>query len=159
MAEQVVGLGAMVVSDDPKDVLTTYSLGSCIGVSLYDRDLHLGGLIHCMLPLSTADKANAEVQPSLFVDTGVLGMLREFARRGSKVRGIDAKIAGASSFHDSSRTFRIGAKNETAVRKILWKNGVLISGEDVGGSVPRNMTLDIANGRTTVIIARRSSAL
>jgi len=36
------------------------------------------------------------------------------------------------------------------VRKILWKNNILISGEDVGGSKPRTMVLDMSTWRVTI---------
>ena len=38
------------VSADPSHVLVTYSLGSCIGVCLYNRDAHTGGMLHYLLP-------------------------------------------------------------------------------------------------------------
>jgi len=51
---------------------------------------------------------------------------------------------------DDKRFFRIGEKNYMVVRKILWKNNILISGEDVGGSKPRTMVLDMSTWRVTI---------
>ena len=31
-------------------VLTTIGLGSCVAIALYDRDAHVGGLAHILLP-------------------------------------------------------------------------------------------------------------
>jgi chemotaxis receptor (MCP) glutamine deamidase CheD len=36
------------------------------------------------------------------------------------------------------------------LRQLLWKNGVLISGEDVGGSVSRTLSLEIATGAVRI---------
>ncbi len=45
----IVGMGRIVVERDPA-VLSCIGLGSCIGVSLYDKEKKIGGLAHIMLP-------------------------------------------------------------------------------------------------------------
>ena len=59
-----VGISEMKVSNDVDDVLVTYSLGSCIGLALYDPVVRVAGLIHCMLPLSQIDKEKARANPN-----------------------------------------------------------------------------------------------
>lgn len=49
MMEVVVGVGDMKVSNDPEVVLATYSLGSCIGLSIYDPIVRVGGMLHLLL--------------------------------------------------------------------------------------------------------------
>ena len=51
----VVGVGDMKVSNDSESMLVTYSLGSCIGVAIYDPVIKVGGLLHYMLPESSLD--------------------------------------------------------------------------------------------------------
>jgi len=34
-----------------------------------------------------------------------------------------------------------------ALRKILWKNNILIKAEDIGGQVSRTVRLDLATGK------------
>ncbi len=46
--------------------------------------------------------------------------------------------------------FDIGKRNYLAIRKILWKNGMFIDGEDVGGFSPSNVYMNIAHGTVTV---------
>lgn len=48
---------------------------------------------------------------------------------------------------DREGVFNIGKRNYLALRKILWKAGVLVQGEDVGGHLSRTVRLDIASGR------------
>jgi hypothetical protein len=43
--------------------------------------------------------------------------------------------------------FDIGKRNHLALRKILWKAGVLLSGEAVGGTTSRTVRLEIDGGR------------
>ena len=44
----------------------------------------------------------------------------------------------------------MGRRNVIAARGILWRNGVLVEGEDIGGTVPRTLTMGAADGRVTV---------
>ena len=140
----------MAVSDDPADVLTTYSLGSCIGLSLYDPVACVGGMIHCMLPLSRLDPAKAKANPCMFTDSGVPALLQEMLNRGARKRNLIAKLAGSAKLLDERGTFKIGERNYTVMRKILWKNDILIAAEEVGGTIARTMILHMEDGRTVL---------
>lgn len=140
----------MAISDDPEDVLVTYSLGSCIGLSLYDPDACVGGMIHCMLPLSRIDPVKAQASPAMFTDTGVPALLQGMLNRGARKRNLIAKLAGAAKLLDENGTFKIGERNYTVMRKILWKNDILIAAEDVGGTIARTMYLHMGDGRTVL---------
>ena len=56
-----------------------------------------------------------------------------------KLKKFVAKVAGASEIQNRPDMFRIGKRNYASLRKMLWRNRILISGEDVGGSVPRTL--------------------
>lgn len=53
MNKRIVGVGDMIVSNDPEDIIVTYALGSCLGVVIYDPVANVGGMLHAMLPDST----------------------------------------------------------------------------------------------------------
>jgi chemotaxis protein CheD len=145
-----VDISDMKLSNSPTDVIVTYSLGSCVGVTLYDPIAGVGGMIHCMLPLSKIDPDKAKIKPYMFVDTGVATMLGKLYALGAQRQNIIAKVAGAGSPLGREETFRIGQRNYTILRKFLWKNNILIDKEDVGGSKARTLYLYMADGRTTV---------
>ena len=149
-ANITVNISDLKLSRNPDDVIVTYSLGSCVGVTLYDPVAKVGGMIHCMLPLSKIDPEKARMKPYMFVDTGVVAMLSELYAMGAQRQNIVAKVAGAGSPLGQESTFRIGQRNYTILRKLLWKNSILIDKEDVGGSKARTMYLYLADGRTTV---------
>ena len=149
----IVGVADMRYSNQPDDVIITYSLGSCIGLTLYDTAMRIGGLVHCMLPLSKIDAAKAEANPFMFIDSGVSAILQTLFDMGAQRRTLVAKVAGGAQIMDDKGMFNIGERNNTVVRKMLWKNNILISGEDVGGSCPRTMSLDLATGKTVLKIA------
>ncbi|MFW6457650.1 MAG: chemotaxis protein CheD [Planctomycetota bacterium] len=147
---ETVGIGDMCVSVDPTDVLVTYSLGSCVGLALYDASCGVGGLIHCMLPLSRMNKQKANARPCMFVDTGVSAMLQEMFDRGAQRKNIIARVAGGAHMLDRKRTFRVGQRNYAVLRKILWKNDILIESDDVGGTVSRTMFFHVGSGDTAI---------
>ena len=46
----VIGVGDMAVSNNDTVTLSTYALGSCVGIVAYDPNSHAGGILHIMLP-------------------------------------------------------------------------------------------------------------
>jgi chemotaxis protein CheD len=150
-----IGISEMAISRSPEETLITYSLGSCVGLALFDPDLGIGGMVHSMLPLSKIDPAKAAKNPYMFVDTGVPALLQAMFDLGVRKGRLVAKVAGGSAIMDEKGIFNIGERNCTVLRKLLWKNDILVSGEDTGGSVPRTMSLRMATGKTILKIAGR----
>ncbi len=147
---RIVGISEMFVSRDPEDVVVTYSLGSCVGLSLYDPVAKVGGMVHCMLPLSKIDPEKAAIKPCMFTDTGSMKLLQELFNLGATRGNLVVKVAGAASLLDEKGLFKIGERNYTVLRKVLWKNELLIAGEDVHGTASRTLTLYMKDGRVTI---------
>ena len=147
MNQIVVDIADAKVSKSLEDVLVTYSLGSCVGVVIYDPVIHVGGMVHCMLPLSSVDANKAQEKPYMFVDTGVVKFLTQLFDLGLVRSRAIVKVAGCSKILDNSNLFRIGERNYTVLRKLRWKNGLMIKAESVGGSVSRTVRLEMATGR------------
>ncbi len=150
----VVGIGDIKLSSDPDEIIITYSLGSCIGLTLYDPVNQVGGMIHSMLPLSKQDPEKARRNPYMFTDSGVQSMIQQLFDMGASRKHLIAKVAGGAKLLDEKGLFRIGERNYTVLRKVLWKNDILISAEDVGESKSRTMVLDMSTGKTFIRTAR-----
>lgn len=148
----VVGVGDMALSRDQRDVLVTYALGSCLGVCIHDPVAGVGGLLHAMLPTATADRDLGQGNPARYVDSGVTALFKEAYRMGARKERIVLKVAGGASTvpEGSPDSFQIGKRNLVALRKILWRNGVLIHGEEVGGAVSRTVGLEVGTGCVSV---------
>jgi chemotaxis protein CheD len=146
----VVEVSDAKVSNDPADVLVTYSLGSCIGVCLYDAENKIGGLLHYQLPDSKMNPDRAMENPFMYADSGMKILVDKMLLMGANKRKIKIKIAGGAAMDMGPKGFDIGKRNHLAIRKILWKNGMLIDSEDIGGSSPRNLYINIDNGMVTV---------
>ncbi|MFO7875993.1 MAG: chemotaxis protein CheD [Desulfovermiculus sp.] len=141
MALVVVDIAQMMVTDSPQDVLVTYSLGSCVGVAVYDPFLGIGGMIHCMLPLSKVDQEKARQRPGMFVDTGLSLLLTRLFNMGVRKSRALVLAAGGAHVLNNNSLFKIGERNITVLRKILWKNGMLMQVKDMGGSASRTIRL------------------
>src|SRR6478672_5881145 len=128
-------------------VLATYALGSCIGLSVYDPKAAVGGLLHYMLPDSTIDPARSQLNPYMFADTGIPKLLEQVCGEGASRRRLVAHAAGGASIMDPNNVFDIGKRNYLALRKILWKCGILLSSEAVGGGNSRTVRLEVESGR------------
>ena len=146
----VVNVSDAKVSSDPDDVLMTHSLGSCVGVCLYDPATHVGGMLHYQLPNSKMDPERAKQKPFMFADTGMEILIDRLVSMGAKKKRMQVKIAGGAAMDTGPQGFDIGKRNHLAIRKIMWKNGMFIDAEDVGGASPRNMYMNMANGDVTV---------
>ena len=137
-------------SAQPEDVIVTHSLGSCVGVTMYDPVRRVGGMLHHQLPASTMDKARAQANPCMFADTGVVHLLEQIEAEGGDRRRVKVKIAGAAQILADAASFNIGKRNHTAVRKALWQLGLFMDAEEVGGKSPRTLYLRIADGEVTM---------
>jgi len=156
---QIVGIAELKVSNAPSDVLATYALGSCLGITAYDPALKAGGMAHCLLPLSHLDPVRAENCPALFTDTGVSALIQAMLNLGACRDRLVVKVAGGASPLNDAGVFRTGARNYVVMRKLLWKNGLLIAAEDVGGAMARSMRFSLATGAVHVTTGGREVAL
>ena len=141
-----VGMADYKVGRAP-DTLISYGLGSCIGISLYDPQTKIGGLLHIMLPDSNQSRANEN--RAKFAGTGIPDMLNELIRMGAAKSRLVAKLAGGSqmfAFANASDIMRVGLRNASASKEILKKLSIPIVGEDTGGNYGRTVQIDLSTG-------------
>jgi chemotaxis protein CheD len=148
--QTIIGIAQMKISRDPDEILVAPNLGSCIGVSAYDPVEKIGGMIHCLLPLSKSDPAKAQENPSTYVDSGVSLLLEKLFLEGAAKETIIISVAGGGNMNDPNNVFEIGKKNYTILKKFLWKNNLLLRGEHIGNSISRTVSLEIGTGLTKV---------
>ncbi|MEO7360552.1 MAG: chemotaxis protein CheD [Gemmatimonadaceae bacterium] len=152
-SDLVVGVADVKVSGNADERLVTYALGSCLGLTVYDPIAKVGGLLHVMLPTGAIDPEKMTQNPAMFVDSGVPALFKECYKRGAKKERMIVKVAGGShtAATDEDDKYHIGKRNLLALRKLLWKNGVMLHAQDTGGiQVSRTMWLDIGTGEVTL---------
>ncbi|HTB15901.1 MAG TPA: chemotaxis protein CheD [Bryobacteraceae bacterium] len=146
MTPIVVGIADCQTSKDRNSTLVTYALGSCVGIGVFDPASKVGGLLHVLLPESSLDAEKAAKNPSMFADTGVAHLLNRCQELGASKSRLRVWLAGGSAVMDTRGVFNIGKRNQLAVRKALWKAGLLTLSEDLGGHGSRTVRLELGTG-------------
>ena len=144
--EHIVGVADMKVSDQTGDTIVTYSLGSCIGVAIYDPQAKVGGILHYMLPNSTIDDEKAKNNPFLFADTGIPELLNQLYALGAEKTRLRIFAAGGAEIMDQEGIFNLGRQNYAALMQILNKDHIPIWKQAVGGYSNRTIKMEIASG-------------
>ncbi len=146
----IVDVADMKISSKPQDTIITYSLGSCIGVVIYDKQVKVGGILHYLLPESFASAGKSVTEPLKFADTAIPFFFKTAYQFGAKKNRMKIIVAGGSNILDQAGFFNIGKRNYLTLKKIFFKNNVIVDHEDVGGSAYKTIQLDINNGDTTI---------
>jgi chemotaxis protein CheD len=129
------------------ETLVTHALGSSLGLMVFDPVFKLGGLLHAMLPLSSINPEKAQVNPAMFVDTGVPLLFKTLYEQGASKARLVVKAAGCGSPMGKNEVFKIGERNYTVLKKLLWKNNILLEAEEVGGSASRTIHFEVSSGQ------------
>ena len=146
----VVGVADMAASNDPGAELVTYSLGSCLGITVHDPVKRIGGLLHVMLPDSTINGPKAAASPLMFVDTGVPRLFQAVRNMGAERERLVIRVAGGAQLLDPRGVFNIGERNRSSLVELLRRHGYGIQALDVGGVASRTLRLDMATGRVSI---------
>lgn len=140
----VVGVGEIACAHEP-EVLITQALGSCIGLTLWDPRLSLGGMAHVMLPASSGGGVSG--RRHRFADVAVPELVDEMLKLGAGKHRMIAKIAGgAAMFKGDAGMDSIGGRNAAAVIEQLQRCGISVRAADTGGSHARTIELHLGTG-------------
>ncbi len=139
------------------ELLSTWALGSCLAIILYDPRTKLASLAHSMLP----EPLEAVDYPGKYVSTAIPVMIDEFKKQGVKVGSLRAGIVGGArilrfSQENGLSTTRIGLRNARKAKMILHRLGIRIDVEDVGGTRGRNVVFNPSSGEVVVSYAGKS---
>ncbi len=148
-----VGMGDFKVGKD-NDVLVTYGLGSCVGITIYDPDKKLGGMAHVMLPSSSIAKSSALVKEGKYADTAIRTMISSLISAGGDIINFEAKIFGGAkmfSFESERNSMDIGKRNVIAVKEELVKQRIPLKAEITGEDYGRTIELELKSGKVKVV--------
>jgi len=149
----VVGVADLAVSNNPNMTLSTFGLGSCVGVAAYDPNSRVGGLLHIMLPDSSQSPEKAEEEPCMYADTGVQLLCRAMSGLKANLHSSRFMVAGGATIiegNPQSDLFHIGTRNVEAVVEQLQYFRLSIFDIDTGGSHNRTMHLTVGSGYLTI---------
>lgn len=133
----VVGISDLAVTNSPNVLLSTYALGSCVGVLAFSRRLKAAGLLHAMLP--SERRRGQSANPLMFVDTGMAALLKELEQFGVSAGNAVIALIGGASVNGTNSFFRIGEDNVAGAKEFCRSRNIKIVHEDTGGKVNRTM--------------------
>ena len=155
--EIMVGIGEIAVCHNPK-TLTSLGLGSCIGVAIYDKENHIGGLAHVMLPDSKEYRGEISRNRNMdnltkYADIAIPQTIKEMEKLGAKRKNMKAKIAGGAQMFTSiqnSEYINVGKRNIEAVKKVLKEESIPIESEELGGCCGRSVRFDVTRQKVKI---------
>jgi chemotaxis protein CheD len=120
-------------------------LGSCVSVCIYDRKRRVGGMNHFMVPFATAsDQSTAR-----FGNVATITLIRMMVHDGSKIKNLEAQILGGA--HDRKVSSKdIGIENILAAKRILARERIRVSSEDVRGDKGRKIVFNTGTNEIAV---------
>ncbi len=145
-----VEICSIATSMDPTVVLATGPLGSSLAVVAYDPKLHIGGILHYILPLSKVAPTRASQQPAMFGDTGIPLLLNQLLAMGASRKRLVIKLVGGAKLYCDKGLFETGKRNYTVAKKLLAHNRLSAQAEAVGGLESRSVLLYLNGGKTLV---------
>ncbi|HVU25868.1 MAG TPA: chemotaxis protein CheD [Opitutus sp.] len=146
----VIGVGDMAVSNNSQSILTTYALGSCVGVLAYDPAVKAAGILHLMLPDSAISPEKAMNQPAMFADTGLPLLFKALAGLHADPRRLQVMVTGGASVLNGQDPFKIGDRNAKTTMDWLRSRGLPIRHCHTGGTENRTVHLEVDTGRVSL---------
>jgi chemotaxis protein CheD len=126
-----------------EDILIMTTLGSCIAACIWDRDRHVGGMNHFMLPEGSGDSGR---YGSFAMDL----LIGELVKRGANRASMEAKVFGGGAVLDGMSTINIGQRNTAFVLDYLKTERIPVVSKDVLDIYPRKVCFMPASGRAMV---------
>jgi len=149
----VVGVGELAVSDRRDEVIVTYALGSCVAVCLFDRVATVAALLHFLLPEASINPRRALEQPAAFGDTGIPLLLHRAEQYGLRRDRASVRLVGGAEVA-AVPSCATGRRNVLAARTILWREGLFLEAQEVGGVSARTVHLSVGDGRLRIFNGR-----
>lgn len=141
-----VGIGQIVVAEDPDEIVGMLGLGSCVGVFCAVPG-RLVAAAHVLLPDSEGKKAGALGK---YADTAVAELVRILQDHPRVLTSaVRVSLAGGGqvlTFSDQRPEFEIGRRNADAVRSLLAKHRLRVVEDLTGGTSAASVKMRVSTG-------------
>lgn len=120
---------------DSEDILIMTTLGSCIAACLWDRNAHIGGMNHFMLP----DGAGNGLDSGRYGSYAMELLINELLKRGATRATLEAKVFGGGQVISGMSTMNVGERNTSFVLDYLKTERIPVVSKDVMDVYPRKV--------------------
>ena len=133
--------GEFFVSDE--DMLIVTTLGSCIAACLWDRERHIGGMNHFMLPEGSGDSGR-------YGSYAMELLINQMMKRGASRSAMEAKVFGGGAVIASMTSINVGERNTQFVLEYLRTERIPVVSKDVLDTCARKVCMLPASGKVLV---------
>ncbi len=145
MDKHIIISEEIYIADKPTEIVTM--VGSSVAVTLYDRVLKIGGLLHFFEP----EWNGIGIKNVRYGDVGVSKLIQLILEKGSEKRNLIANIVGGATLGGFSiDTLPIGIRNVQMAKKILDREDIAIDTVEVGKEVGRYLSFKSDTGEITI---------
>lgn len=146
VAERTIYIGEVLAVREPTIIKTL--LGSCVAVCLWDPVAKVGGMNHFLLPRSLSGPTD---DPARFGVHAMDLLVCEMLKAGADRTRLRAKVfGGAHVLAIAEDEDSVPSQNITFALEFLKKDGFKLTGEDLGGYLPRRVHFQTDSGRAFV---------
>jgi chemotaxis protein CheD len=128
--------GEVFFTDQP--TLVTTVLGSCVAVTLWDKERRIGGLNHFVLPRGGSSPR--------YGDTAIEELLEGMIGLGAHLRSLEAKMFGGAGVLPVGGQGSVGAANVAFALGELSRRGIPVVGRRTGGDRGRLLIFNTGTG-------------
>jgi len=140
--------GYILVPDRPVGISTV--IGSGVSVCVFDRKKRIGGMNHFVFPyITTKGKTTA-----LYGNVATTALLKMMLAKDSSINDLEAQLYGGAYLPEKNNK-DIGSENIEIARKILLKNRISITSQDVGGEKGRKVVFNTSTNEVAVLKVER----
>jgi putative nucleotidyltransferase with HDIG domain len=150
MNKQIVPSGTSGVGCKAKTIFEAY-LGTCVGVTLVDRQADVGGLLHLLL--AEAAGPDQHFNPENYATTGMPHFLNRLLDAGASKENLVACVAGGALIgpvSDTDLSLDIGGRITENVQLFLKAHKIPVIETETGGYAGRKMSLDLFLLKTSI---------
>lgn len=148
--EKTIGLGEMVVSNQIGDVLKTYALSTCVGVTAYSQSKRVAGMAHIVLPSPFPNIAEV-AKPAYYATNGIPLLIHHLCHEyGCLKKDLTINLFGGADSKNSGDVFKVGNRNLIMIKHLLEYMNMNYQMIDTGGNYSRTIEMDIFSGEVKV---------
>ena len=142
--KEIIAHPAELVIAKNDEVITSYALGSGIGICIYDTYTHTAGFIQSLLPKARQQKDN----DLKYIDTAFKQLYVKMLKEGCQHEHLIVKLVGGATLFQfpDEVVADIGRANTKSAYHMLEELELPLAGEDVGDRYGRTIHFQVEDG-------------
>lgn len=141
--KEIIARPGEVIVEQGDCIITSYALGSSLGICLYDATHQIGGYVHSILPNSPITSRDSK-----YVDDAIHMLYEAMQTWHIGNEHLSAKIVGGAKLFQfpKDETADIGKANIQVAREVLKVLKIPIAHEDIGDQYGRSIHFHLETG-------------